>query len=113
MAGTVRSENEDALDITGPTGAGDERGKTGVVISVLFGEQSKSRFKIWQELISRGHYHVMRRKHREGPSACAAGGEQNRTGLGDERIAPRNADGASFQGCVIRKLFHVQRIHGK
>ena len=63
MAGTVRSENEDALDITGPTGTGNERGKTGVVVSVLFGEQFKGCFKIWQELISRGHYHVMRRKH--------------------------------------------------
>ena len=94
---TVRAENEDPFDIAGPTGTGNEGGKTGIVIAVLRVEKFKSRGKIRQKLIDRGDDHVMRRQHRQGPSTCAASGQKNRPGLSDQSVASSDAYRTSFQ----------------
>ena len=65
-------QDQNSLDVAGPTRAGDERNKTGVVFAVPCGEQFKGRRQIRHELIGPGNDQVMRRQDRQGAPARTA-----------------------------------------
>jgi hypothetical protein len=68
VLGAMGPQNQNSLDVSGPTRARDERDKTGVVFNVPCREQLKGR-QIRHELIGSGNDQVMRRQDRQGTPA--------------------------------------------
>src|ERR1700693_6506802 len=61
VLGAMGPQDQNSLDVAGPTRARDERDKTGVISNVPFREKVKGRRKIRHELIGSGDDQVMRR----------------------------------------------------
>ena len=83
----MRAEDQDALDVAGAAGAGDEADEAGIVSGVLLLEQGEGRGQIGDELIPAREDDVMRRQDGKRAAAGAAGGDEDAAGLGDEGVA--------------------------
>jgi hypothetical protein len=61
--GAMSTEDDNAFDVAGSTGAGDEPGEAGIALTVSGVEQFKRSREIGQELVRRRNHNVMRREH--------------------------------------------------
>src|SRR5271166_2559883 len=79
--GAVRAEDEDALDVAGAAGAGDERNEAGEIRRVFLLQQFKSGGQVGKQLFAPGDDDVMRRQDGYGASARAAAGNEDAASL--------------------------------
>ena len=100
--GPMRAKDEDALDVSGAAGTGDEGEEAGPVRSVKFAGQLKGGSEIGDDLAAPGDDDVMRRQHGKGASPGARIGDEDAAGLRDESIAAGDRGIALFEigGCV-------------
>ena len=91
------TEDEDAFDVAGAAGSGDESGHAGPLVAVVGGEGVHGGGKVRDELVSAGDDDVVWGEDRESAAAGAAAGDHDRAGLSDEEIAGGDPCCAGFE----------------
>ena len=96
--GTMGTEHEDALDVSGAartSDEGDHAGPTNWTVSMV--KQFVSSWEIGHKLIQAGDDDMMRRQDGQGAATTGAGGEEHGSGLSDNGITPADTSIATLQ----------------
>lgn len=97
LAGAVRAQHQDAFDVAGTAGAGDQRHHAGITVRVFLLHVFVSRGQIRKELFLCGQHDVMRRQDGDRPASAGFRGQEDTAGLRDQRVTGRDGDRHLFQ----------------
>ena len=100
------AEDEDPLDIAGAARTGDEGDHRWPVLPVEFGDERERVREVADQLFTSGQHHVVRRQDRQGPSPGGPAGDHQRSRLGDQGVAERDAD-------IVRSIKSLVTINDK